>query len=140
MIRFLKFFLPLAAAIMLMAACSDDYTPEIREYPLEHGMLADIEPEVVTAVKSDKEFRRIFDKAMPEKVDFGKEYLAVVRIDATHGIHSLESTAAPQGDGYLISISYTTDLTHVMASVCVAYRVPLTTPPTDLVLKVTKIE
>lgn len=137
--HFYKTIVAAACALLLIAACNDSYTPEISEFRLEQSRIPDIEANTIVAVKSDAEFRSLFDKQLPRKVDFGKEYLAVVRIDAGNGISKIESAVTPQDDGsYTLSVRYTTDLTDVMDSRCIAWRVPLSVAPSDLHLKITK--
>ena len=130
-----------ACALLLIAACNDSYNSEISEFRLEQSWIPDIEANTIIAVKSAAEFKSLFDKPLPRKVDFGKEYLAVVRIDARNGISKIESAVTPQDDGsYTLSVRYTTDLTDVMDSRCIAWRVPLSVAPSDLHLEITKTE
>lgn len=139
--HFYKTIVAAACALLLIAACNDSYTPEISEFRLEQSWIPDIEANTIVAVKSDAEFKSLFDKPLPRKVDFGKEYLAVVRIDAGNGISKIESAVTPQDDGsYTLSVRYSTDLTDVMDSRCIAWRVPLSVAPSDLHLKITKTE
>lgn len=139
--HFYKTIVAAACALLLIAACNDSYPPGISELRLVQSWLPDIEASTIVAIKSDAEFRRLFDKPLPRKVDLGKEYLAVVRIDANNGINKIESAVTPQDDGsYTLSVRYTTDLTDVMTSRCIAWRVPLSVAPSDLHLKITKTE